>query len=115
VIGEDLEQNRLGRLRIACDKKYPKLGAWKHKHGARTVLILEDNDAMFTNTELVTNAIVEAEKECSNLPDAIYLVATGLRMWGLWPVRVDRTTYHDWPDDRPWLVNSDTLVPLTKR
>jgi hypothetical protein len=115
LIGDDLEPDRLSRLRIACNKKYPKLSAWKQREEARTVLILECNDIMFTSAERITDAIVEIERSCPNPPDEIYLVGSGLRLWGLWPIRVGSKTLRDLPGFRPWLINADTLVSVTER
>lgn len=45
----DLEQRRLTRILKALRDKSPKLYGWKAEHGARTVLILEQNDIYLTN------------------------------------------------------------------
>jgi|SRR5271165_4834197 len=47
-ISGNLEEAREVRLREACAKTFPKLEAWRQKSGARTVLILEDNDLQLT-------------------------------------------------------------------
>jgi len=50
----DVESLRLARMRTALEKKLPKLGQWKEMFGARTVLVLEQNDIQLTNVHLVT-------------------------------------------------------------
>jgi hypothetical protein len=74
----DLEGVRQTRLRLACERKFGRLGAWKRDHNARTAPVLEENDVFLTNHQLVAEALSSAEAGLSNLPDAIFLVSTSL-------------------------------------
>ena len=56
LVDGSLETQRENRIREACARKFPKLAAWRAKAGARTVLVLEDNDIQLTNPELVWHA-----------------------------------------------------------
>ena len=38
------EAERIDRIREACQRKFPRLARWKCDYGARTVLVLEEND-----------------------------------------------------------------------
>jgi hypothetical protein len=78
----DLERQRTARLRTACGEKYPKLARWKHDSGARTVIVLEDDDLWATNHFLVSDALAQAEATTPDAPDEAFLVSTGLeRTW----------------------------------
>jgi hypothetical protein len=60
----------------ACEKKFPKLASWQSR-GAKSILVLEDNDVQNTGDHLVAEAGLAAEQSvnCSK-PDEIYLVTT---------------------------------------
>jgi hypothetical protein len=75
-IGGNLEEAREVRLREACAKKFPKLEAWRQKSGARTVLILEDNDLQLTNAQRVYDVLTQVETTIAGRPDEVYLVST---------------------------------------
>jgi hypothetical protein len=49
LVTGNVEEAREHRLRAACAKKFPKLEVWRRSSGARTVLILEENDLQLTN------------------------------------------------------------------
>lgn len=79
-----LEPARKERMRRACGKKFPKLQHWSRR-GARTILILEDNDMFSTNQALVWDALESLRGEFEFWPDEIYTVCTFLdRYWPIW-------------------------------
>lgn len=45
----DLEGVRQTRPRLACEREFGKLAAWKRDHNARTVPVLEENDLFLTS------------------------------------------------------------------
>jgi hypothetical protein len=116
VDGKDKEAARQQRIQRACEKKFGKLAAWKNSRGARTVLILEDNDIQLTNAVLVANAVLAAERVVSNKPDEIYLVTTCCDPWWCWCIRIDDRTFFDFddPDERAWEIAPATLEDLMK-
>ena len=74
-VAGDLEQARTARLQKACEDKFPKLATWK-RDGAKTVLVLEENDLSLTNHQRVTDALVAAEAAMPDAADEIFLVST---------------------------------------
>lgn len=114
VDGENQQAARQQRIQRACQKKFGKLAAWKNDSGARTVLVLEDNDLQLTNAVLISNAVLAAERVVLNRPDEIYLVTTCCDPWWCWCVRVDDRTFFDFsnPDERAWEIAPATLVDL---
>lgn len=118
LVGDNLEAARLDRIREACERKFPKLAEWKRSHGARTVLVLEDNDIQLTNPQLVANAVFHAEKIVADKPDDIYLVTTCVENpWWVTCIRCGDKSYYDFgePDERIWEVDPGTLLSLTER
>jgi hypothetical protein len=113
----DIEQGRLERISISLRKKMPKLHAWKRDAGARTVLVLEENDIQLTNCHVVTNAVLEAEKSLGRAADEIYLVTTSFAPWRVHFLRVDNRSYFDLsdPDARSWDADPMQLLSLTGR
>ncbi len=73
----NLEQRRAARLRTACERKSPKLAKWKRDSGARTVLVLEEDDLWATNHLLVADALVPAEATTPDAADEVFMVSTG--------------------------------------
>jgi len=67
---------RTDRIRRACDKKFPKLAVWKRMHGARTILVLEDNDVQLNNQVVVTETYLPLSRARPDPPDETYLLAT---------------------------------------
>jgi len=116
VIRDSLEDRRDARVREACERKYPKLAAWKAQ-GARTVFVLEENDIQTTNVHLVTDSVFSAEKTMPQRPDEIYLVSSVHDPWWLCAVRVDDRWFFDVenPDERAWEVDPAKLVAITGR
>jgi hypothetical protein len=103
----------------ACRKKYPKLAAWRAA-GARTVLVLEDNDIQVSNANVVAEALLSVERgvECV-LPDEIYLVETCPSRWWGHVVRIDDRNFFDYSYDeqsnRYWEIDPVSLVDLMKK
>jgi hypothetical protein len=114
VLG-DLEHARTARLEKACEDKFPKLAMWKREDGAKTVLVLEENDLSLTNHQVVADALVPAEAAMSDAADEIFLVSTAIpnKWWVTCLRRAGRTYYDD--GERFHEVEPATLVALTKR
>jgi hypothetical protein len=117
-VTEDRGKARTDRIRRACEKKFPKLAAWKRREGARTILVLEDNDIQLTNQVVVAETIVPIALGRDDRPDEIYMVSTCSNPWRAWPMLVDCVSYFDMAarGDQPgWEIKQDELVTLTKR
>lgn len=82
---DDLEQQRLGRLRRALSEKCPKLQRCKDR-GARTVLLLECEDIALSNSVSIRATLSQAAEERADVPDEIYLVETKVETWYAWPM-----------------------------
>jgi hypothetical protein len=76
IVSGALEHARAARLKIACEDKFPKLAKWKQGSGARTVLVLEEDDLSLTNHFRVADALVSAEAATPDAPDEVFLVST---------------------------------------
>jgi hypothetical protein len=94
-VGGDLESARLVRLQKACEDKFPKLASWKRDNGARTVLVLEENDMSLTNHQLVADTMFLAAAKISDTPDEIFLVSTYIadKWWVTCLCRAGKTYY----------------------
>jgi hypothetical protein len=110
------ENSRTARIERACRAKYPKLEKWKRR-GARTVLVLEENDIQLTNAIEVCRSLLHVEKSLQFVPDEVYLVTTTLIPWEVWFLRVDTRTFFDLSDPNERAVEFDpqALLPLTAR
>ena len=84
----DLEDRRFVRLRRAFSKKFPKLQDCK-KEGARTVLVLESGDSALTSFDHIGNLLPKLLTECTDAPDEIYLVETGIDLWWVYLIKHD--------------------------
>ncbi|HEY3920057.1 MAG TPA: hypothetical protein VGL83_19865 [Stellaceae bacterium] len=116
VFTGDPEHARAERLRRACDKKFPKLAAWKRDSGARTILVLEDNDIQLTNHAAVADAYVPLARGRSDRPDETYIVSTCVNPWDAWPLLVDGVSLHDLSareTDCRWEIDPATLGLMT--
>jgi hypothetical protein len=91
----DTETLRAKRIQKACDDKFPKLAAWKADEGARTILLLEDNDIQLTNESLVANAFLAIARKRSDTPDETYMLNTCIDTWYVWPVLIDGVSFFD--------------------
>jgi hypothetical protein len=96
LLSGDPEAKRRERIQLACDDKFPKLAAWKVREGARTILVLEDNDIQLTNQSLVANVFVPIARARSDAPDETYLIMTyDSDTWYAWPILIDNVSYFD--------------------
>jgi hypothetical protein len=93
----DLEEGRVERIRRAYTKKMGKLAAWRQRYGARTILVLEENDIIATRDDLVADAILCMEQEISDKPDEIYLVSTGISSvsWFMLAMRIGERDFYN--------------------
>jgi hypothetical protein len=117
-ISEDSESARRARILRACEKKYPKLASWKSQ-GARTVMVLEDNDVQNTGDHLVAEALLLAEQNVGcNKPDEVYLVTTFSDTWFGHVIRIDDKTYFDFAyeeqPNRYWEIKPASLIDVIK-
>ena len=117
VVG-DYEQQRRDRLKRVCDKKFPKLAAWRSKCGARTILVLEENDIQLTNYAIVAETYLSLVRDQFDRPDETYLVSSCREPWSIWPILIgDQTLYDLAIDDyvQRWEVDPTTLTSVTMR
>jgi hypothetical protein len=93
------------------------LNAWKQTYGARSVLLLEENDIQLTNAEVVAKAIDKIVNGTTARPDEIHLVTTCTDTWWVTPIWNGRFCYYDEtnPGDRFWEVDRQNLKSLTDR
>ena len=95
LVSGDREEKRFERIRKAYDDKSGKLAAWRQR-GARSVLILEEQDIQTTNHFLVADAVQKVEGLVADKPDEIYLLSTVIEnSWTLWALRVGDCVYDD--------------------
>lgn len=112
VVG-DVEARRRDRIEMAYSRKVPKLLQWK-KSGARTILILEEDDIFLTNHFDVADALAKVEATRTDRPDEIYLLSVFTSMWLITRLRYDHDTLYDLPiDGRFWEVDPSRLADLT--
>jgi hypothetical protein len=91
----DIEHERSARIRRAYEKKCAQLAPWQ-RDGARTVLILEEDDTNYTNPELVADELALIEQEAGDRPNEIYLLSTIVtKRWWLFTIRLDDYVYDD--------------------
>ncbi len=112
-----LEDYRLTRIREAYNRKGPKLAAWRRDKGARSILILEDNDIQLTNSQLVADTIARIEQESEEIPDEIYLVETSIDApWFVWALRIGSEDYYSLCASQKSMteVNPHCLFNLTR-
>ena len=84
----ELEERRANRLRQAFSKKCPKLKHAKDE-GARTLLVLENEDVTLASFDLIGNLIPNLLAERGAEPDEIYLAETHTDPWWVWPMKLD--------------------------
>jgi hypothetical protein len=95
LASDDRGAAREERIRIACNKKFGKLAAWK-ADGARTVLVLENLDIQITNVAHVAETFLSIIKGRSDAPDEVYQLDTYTTGgWFLWPLLIGGKTYFD--------------------
>ena len=116
VAPENLEHLLEIVLKKALQGKCPKLQRCK-LHGARTVLILEDNNIALTNHILVGNVLSDLVPErIDDAPDEIFLVETKSDLWCVWLMKCDSDC---WPMETivrqgPLIFQADELTNLTQ-
>jgi hypothetical protein len=92
----NLEDDRFERILRAYNKKIPKLEKWRRESGARSVLVLEDNDIQLSNPEVIAKALMKIEEGRTEKPDEIYLVTTCIDdPWWVWAMRIDNVGYYE--------------------
>ncbi|UQR61187.1 hypothetical protein LRP30_30045 [Bradyrhizobium sp. C-145] len=95
LVPPETQISRVERIGRACEKKFPKLARWKQMHGARTILVLEDNDMQLTNPSAVAHTYLPIAATRSDRPDETYMVSTFTTPWYAWPLLIDGRTYFD--------------------
>ena len=109
-VGEDLEDRRTTRIKIAIRKKCPKLQECKTE-GARTVLVLESNDIANTNDQVIAKTLSrlsqEAKTELRSV-DEMYVVETEANMWCVWLLKYD-AAYRPVGDGSSWDLMWDRI------
>jgi hypothetical protein len=114
----NVDKLRTARIGEAIERKYGKLAAWKRDRGARSILVLEDNDLFLTNQAIVAGTYLPLATGRSDQPDESYLVSTSIGPWHAWPILVDGRSYFDLAqagDAQRWEIDPAGLTPLTKR
>ncbi len=117
-VAGDAKQQRRERLRRACEKKFPKLYAWKQKCNARTILVLEANDIQLTNQALVAEAYLPLALDRTDRPDETYLIFSCTEPWILWHILIDNNTLYDLRIDghvQRWEIDPAALPSATMR
>ncbi|KGT73440.1 hypothetical protein MA20_44355 [Bradyrhizobium japonicum] len=116
---DDVEKLRRDRMKAAIDKKFPKLAAWKANEGAKSILVLEQNDIQLTNPSIVADVYLPLAKAREDRPDETYLVASCMSPnWWMWPILIGDRSYDDYAkSDDPsfWEFEPSKLASLTKR
>ncbi len=118
IVEGDLEQTREARIREACARKIPNLGEWRRSSGARTVLILEDNDLQLTNPQRVFDVLIQIESTIADKADEVHLVSTMIENpWFIHALRIDVRDYYQLSEARQCMTEIDprTLTDLTGR
>lgn len=92
---KDREELRGTRMQRALDTKCPKLRQCKDD-GARSILILENNDIALSNHIVVGNSVRALLKGRDDMPDEIFLVDTCVDDWAVWSLYRDGMF---WPDE----------------
>ena len=105
LVTGDVEAGRRDRIQAAYDRKVPKLLKWKAS-GARTILILEEDDIFLTNHFNVADALAQIEASRTDRPDEIYLLSVFTSMWLITQLRLDDKTLYDLPVDDQILGNA---------
>jgi hypothetical protein len=109
----DVEAGRRDRLEAAYNRKIPKLLQWKAS-GARTILILEEDDIFLTNHFNVADALAQVEASRTDRPDEVYLLSVFTSMWLITRLRLSDKTLYDLPvDDRFWQADAASLINMT--
>jgi hypothetical protein len=86
--GEDIEEQRLARMRTALAKKLPKLRECREM-GDTTFLILEWLDIALSNQVVIATSLESALSERADWPDHILLADTATDQWHFFQPMVD--------------------------
>jgi hypothetical protein len=113
------DQPRIDRIKRAIESKFPKLAGWKLE-GAKTILVLEQNDIQLTNEGIVTDTFVPLAMARMDRPDETYLVVSCMKpAWLGYPILIGDETFYDLArkQDAPvyWEIDQNALTPLTKQ
>jgi predicted RNA polymerase sigma factor len=87
-------------------------------YGARTILVLEENDIQLTNAQVVADAVLHLERAITEKPTEIYLVSTAVEnRWWSWSLRIEGRDYYNLSQAYECLCEIDpsTLIDLTGR
>lgn len=115
LVPQETHMSRVERIARACEKKFPKLARWKELHGARTILVFEDNDMQLTNSSAVAQTYLSIAEGRSDRPDETYMVSTFTTPWYAWPLLIDGRTYFDFASvDHPMPFEIDTAGNVLK-
>ena len=113
-VSGDLEPARNPSLAESMRGEVPKLATWK-RDGAKTVLVLEENDLSLTNHQRVADALAPAEATMPDAADEIFLVSTHIaNTWWVTCLRRAGKTYYD-DGERFHEVDPATVSRLTSR
>ncbi|MDZ4867327.1 MAG: hypothetical protein SGI91_08415 [Alphaproteobacteria bacterium] len=115
VIDENRVATLAARVAKACDDKLGKLFDWKRDDGARTVLVLEqDNLAMGNPANLSKALVAELATRGSATPDEVYYVGTyeGAGDWSVICLLRDGAR---WPDPDFQQFDPAQLHSITSR
>ena len=101
----DLETERRTRIRVAVARKCPKLLEAKQQHGATSVLILESDDIALANRHVTSEAIIDALRDRTDIPDVVLLVETDRGVqWELWLVKDGHIMYPAIEEPGPYTI-----------
>jgi len=96
------EERRVQRIKRACSEKRDKLDWWKDARGARSVLVLENNDIQISDVGLIADALAIAEGELGTVADEVWLIGTHTDgQWSIAELRIDAVRYPDLQGDGP--------------
>ena len=116
---DNINQLRSDRMQAAVDKKFPKLAAWKANDGAKSILVLEQNDIQLTNASIVADIYLPLARARADRPDETYLVASCMEpTWWMWPILIGERSYYDiakTDEAGYWEFDPSKLDALTRR
>jgi len=107
VAPAELETKRRQRIKIALEKKCPKLS--KAKGETRTSVLLLELDDICLGDPIQTAKAVTEELSQNDVPDEIYLVETEAKLWVVWVLKDGKALFSDLEDWGPY-----SLEPVAK-
>ena len=117
-VDDDLDKRRFKRLQRALASKCPKLKRCRDE-GTRTVLVLESIESSLTSHVDIGNVLPVLLATCTDAPDEIYLVQSGI-MWQVFPIKRDDVYWPDYmprngepicEEGRPMMASFCTVLP----